>query len=93
MTDEQIQASDREVAEEIKRLQAQVTKLKGHLDWLGWGSDGVDKARAEIKRLRAVDKQVRTYVDIRCNHPQAAGESWRDLVAVLDANSPAEATA
>ncbi len=26
--------------------------LKGHLNWVGWDSDGVAKAKAEVKRLR-----------------------------------------
>ena len=40
-------------AEMIEGLANRVNQLNGHLNWLGWDSDGVEKARAEIERLRA----------------------------------------
>ena len=39
---------------EIVRLQARVRQLNGHLEWIGWDSDGVIKTKAEILQLRAV---------------------------------------
>jgi hypothetical protein len=38
---------------EIDRLRDRVDQLTGHLDWIGWSSDGVEKAKAEIQRLRS----------------------------------------
>ena len=37
---------------EIERLQARVEQLKGHLDWVGWSSDGVAEGQAKIEQLR-----------------------------------------
>ena len=41
-----------EMCEEIERLTNRISELTGHLDWLSWSSDGVEKARAEIERLQ-----------------------------------------
>ena len=40
---------------EVERLQERVIKLTGHLDWVGWSSDGVAKARAEVERLQSAN--------------------------------------
>ena len=40
-------------AAEIERLQSRIQRLEGHLDWVGWDSEGVEKAKAEIERLQA----------------------------------------
>jgi hypothetical protein len=37
---------------EVERLQARVEQLTGHLDWIGWSSDGIEKAKAETESLR-----------------------------------------
>ena len=41
-----------EAEDEIERLQARVEQLKGHLDWVGWSSDGVAEGQAKIEQLR-----------------------------------------
>ena len=40
-------------AAEIERLQSRTQRLEGHLDWVGWDSEGVEKAKAEVERLQA----------------------------------------
>jgi hypothetical protein len=43
---------------EVKRLQTRANELVGHLDWLGWDSDGVAEARQEIRQLQAIVAKV-----------------------------------
>lgn len=37
---------------ENDKLSSRIGELTGHLDWIGWSSDGVAKAQSEIERLR-----------------------------------------
>jgi hypothetical protein len=40
--------------------------------------------KEELTRLRRIEAVARSYVDIRSNHPQIAGEAWRELVKAVE---------
>ena len=48
-----------EAADEIERNHARIEELKGHLTWLGWSSEGIERAKAEITRLQAELEECR----------------------------------
>jgi hypothetical protein len=41
-----------QLASEIKELRTRVTELTGHLDWLGWDSEKIERLREEAKWIR-----------------------------------------
>lgn len=43
---------------EIERLKARVVQLEGHLDWLGWSSDGIQRARNTMDRICDLNKRA-----------------------------------
>jgi hypothetical protein len=58
-----------------------------HEDWMAeeWQSqyNTVERLRKRVAELERVVAVARSYVDALSNHPQVAGEMWRELVAAL----------
>lgn len=44
---------------ELERLKKRVEELTGHLDWIGWGSEGAIARREEAASLRAENEQLK----------------------------------
>ena len=62
--------------QEIERLKARIGVLLGHLNWIGWSSEGVEKVKAEQAQLtaevaewkqRAVGGMCRVLSDFDCD--------------------------
>ena len=46
---------------ENDKLGIRIGELTGHLDWIGWSSEGITKARAELDRLtRELDEVLKS---------------------------------
>ena len=76
---------------EIKRLRRIVGDCECECHETGEVHAKVKQSLGRTKKQLATAEEMvaaaRSYVDIRINHPQIAGEAWRDLVAAL---TPAE---
>jgi len=45
---------------------------------------GIDQYREHAAKCDKIVRAAKSYVDIRSNHPQVAGEAWRDLCSAVD---------
>lgn len=51
---------------EVERLTERIKTLTGHLDWIGWSSDGIDKARAAEEEVDRQGKAIaQALVDVK----------------------------
>lgn len=67
---EMLAAKDAEIErlrEALAERDERIAKLEGHLDWIGWSSEGIEKAQAE---LAAKDERICLYEDcVGANDP------------------------
>lgn len=75
-----------ELIRRIEKLVAQMKREGTGRPNAGWTAD-VEASHAEwsaLLRFVRIGKLAEHYVDVRTNHPQAAGEMWRELCAEID---------
>ena len=72
-----------ELKAQLAKARARIATLEGHLDWIGWSSDGVERCRQQLAEARAANERLIETItgQLRCNsvivtgYPSKAAEA------------------
>jgi hypothetical protein len=53
-----------EARQQLAESRARIATLEGHLDWIGWSSDGVERCRQQLAEAQAAAKEALECFDI-----------------------------